>query len=168
MAKAPISLIAAFYSTDDVARLVLDNLKQMHQEGAIKILDAAIMVHSEEAGKIQIKETAELSGAKGAASGAGVGAVIGLIFPPAILATAAIGAAAGAAFSHFTDQGFDNNLLKEIGENLPPGGSAIVAVVEETWFARLSSALTGYSQISRYAMDPEAGAHFLSQSEPRE
>jgi uncharacterized membrane protein len=162
MAETPISLIAAFYAGENDAKLVLDALKKMHDDGSVKLLDAAVMVRDEKSDKIKIKETAELTATKGAAAGAAVGGVIGIIFPPAILGTAAIGAAAGAALGHFTDQGFNNNLLKEVGENLPPGGSAIVAVVEETWFERLSGALRGYSQISRYAVDADAAAHLVS------
>lgn len=77
----------------------------------------------------------------------------------------AIGAAAGAALGHFTDQGFDNNLLKEIGENLPPGGSAVVAVVEETWVGKLEAAVGGYADLSRYALNAEAAAKITARLE---
>jgi len=162
-AENAVSVIAAFYRNQDQANLVLETLQQMQKDGAVKLLDAAVMVRDNESDKIRIKETAEVTGRKGAVGGAVVGGIIGVIFPPSILATAAIGAAAGAVLGHFTDQGFKNNLLKEIGENLPPGGSAIVAVVEETWFKQLSSALHGYSQIARYAVDADAAARLVSQ-----
>ena len=65
---------------------------------------------------------------------------------------------AGRIRSEITDQGFDNNLLKEIGENLPSGGSVIVAVIEETWVGKLETALQGYVDLERYALDADAAA----------
>ncbi len=154
----PISLIAAFYRNETEAGEMLAQLKQMDKDGTIDIVDAAVMVKTDDGRKLKVNETAELTANKGGVRGALVGGVLGIIFPPSILAMAAVGAAAGAAIGHFTDQGFDNNLLKEIGENLPPGGSCIVAVVEETWIAKLSTALEGYVDLARYALDAESAA----------
>jgi uncharacterized membrane protein len=153
-----ISVFAAFYKNETEAGEVLARLKQMDKDGAIDIIDAAVMVRSDDGRKVKIEETAEFTTKKGGVRGAIVGGLLGIIFPPSILAMGAVGAAAGAALGHFTDQGFDNNLLKEIGENLPPGGSCVVAVVEETWVKQLSTALEGYSDLARYGMDAEAAA----------
>jgi uncharacterized membrane protein len=163
VADNPISVIAAFYASEELADELLAKLKQMDKDGAIDILDAAVMVRDAEGRKVKIKETAEITAKKGALGGAVAGGVLGIIFPPSILAMGAIGAAAGAALGHFTDQGFDNNLLKEIGENLPPGGSVIVAVVEETWVGKLATALEGYVDLARYALDAEAAAKLSAQ-----
>ena len=158
-----ISVFAAFYTNETEAAEVLARLKQMDKDGAIDIIDAAVMVRSEDGRKVNVKETAEFTEKKGGVRGAIVGGLLGIIFPPSILAMGAVGAAAGAALGHFTDQGFDNNLLKEIGENLPPGGSCVVAVVEETWVTQLSTALAGYSDLARYGMDAEAAAKLTTQ-----
>ena len=158
-----ISVFAAFYTNETEAAEVLARLKQMDKDGAIDIIDAAVMVRAEDGRKVKVKETAEFTAKKGGVRGAIVGGLLGIIFPPPILAMGAVGAAAGAALGHFTDQGFDNNLLKEIGENLPPGGSCVVAVVEETWVTQLSTALEGYSDLARYGMDAEVAAKLTTQ-----
>ncbi len=155
-AASPINVIAAFYRNETEAGEMLGQLKQMDKDGTVDIIDAAVMVKAEDGRKLKVNETAEFTAKKGGIRGALAGGVLAIIFPPSILAMAAVGAAAGAAFGHFTDQGFDNNVLKEIGENLPPGGSCIVAVVEETWLAKLSTALEGYVDLARYALDAEA------------
>jgi uncharacterized membrane protein len=165
VADNPISVIAAFYANETAADDMLTKLKQMDKDGTIDILDAAVMVKEADGRKVKVKETAELTPKKGAVRGAVVGGILGIVFPPSILAMGAIGAAAGAAWGHFRDQGFDNNLLKEIGENLPPGGSVIVAVVEETWVGKLSTALEGYVDLARYALDAEAAAKLTAQLE---
>ena len=155
---APLSVIAAYYDETSKARGTMRALERLRDRGAIEIVDAAIMSRPNGSDCLQITESAELGGGKMAAAGAIAGGLLGVIFPPSILALGAVGAAAGAALAHFTDQGFDNNLLKEIGENLPPGGAALVAVVEEKWLADLSETLSEYSAMERFAMRPDVTA----------
>jgi uncharacterized membrane protein len=158
-AAAPVSIVAAYYETPSGASEALNVLRDLHKRHAIEIVDAAVMTRREGSDSLQITETAELSEKKLAVVGAVAGGVLGIIFPPSILALGAVGAAAGAALAHFTDQGFDNNLLKEIGENLPrPAGAALVAVIEEKWLAELSDTLAGYADLERFAMKPEFAA----------
>lgn len=160
--KPPISLVAAFYDDEAKALDMLKALQKMEKDGSIQILDAAVMSKADESGKLKIDERGEFTAKKGAIGGAVAGGILAVIFPPSILALGAVGAAAGAAIGHFTDQGFDNNLLQEIGENLPAGGSALVAVIEETWLERLSQAIAGYADLSRFTLDAEAGAKLVS------
>jgi uncharacterized membrane protein len=160
-----LTVMAAVYTSEIDATLTLATLKQMDKDGEIEVHDAAVLVREGLSNKLEIKETAELTPKKGAKRGAVAGAIVGIIFPPSILAMGAIGAAAGAALGHFTDQGFDNNLLKEIGENLPPGGSAIVAVVEETWVGKFEAAVEGYVDLTTYALDAEAAAKLTAEFE---
>ena len=157
----PISLVAAFYADDKKAQEMLQALEKMEKDGSIRLLDAAVMRRTD-SGKLTVHERAEISKKRGAIRGAVAGGLLAIIFPPSILALGAVGAATGAAFGHFTDQGFDNNLLQEIGENLPAGGSALIAVIEETWLERLSKAIAGYEDLSRFTLDAEAGARLTS------
>ena len=160
-AKPTISVVAAFYAYEHKARKMLSALERMEGDGAIQLLDAAVMSKAEDSDKLIIDERAELTKKKGAVRGAVAGGLLALIFPPSILALGAVGAATGAAVGHFTDQGFDNNLLREIGENLPAGGSALVAVIEETWLEHLGTAIEGYADLSRFTLDAEAGARLV-------
>jgi hypothetical protein len=52
--------------------------------------------------------------------------------------------------------GTDRQSFKEIGENLEPGGAALVAMIEEKWLADLSDTLADYSSLDRFAMKPKA------------
>lgn len=55
-----------------------------------------------------------------------IGAALSIIFPPTLLAGAALGAAAGAITGKATDQGFVNVTLEELARDLEPGKSAIL------------------------------------------
>lgn len=164
---APVSVVAAYYEIPSEALVALGALRKLERCGAIEIVDAAVMSRREGGKSLQITETAELSKKKLAVAGAVAGGALGIIFPPSILALGAVGAAAGAAIGHFTDQGFDNNLLKEIGENLPPNGAALVAVIEEKWLAELSDTLAGYADLERFAMKPEFTARLITKPPER-
>ena len=95
MANNPIGVIAAFYTDETKAGDALAQLKQMDKDGTVDIMDAAVMVKDADGRKVKIKETAELTPKKGAKRGVVAGAIVGIIFPPSILAMGAIGAAAG-------------------------------------------------------------------------
>jgi len=153
--------MAAVYASEIDADLTLATLKQMDKDGAIEIHDAAVLVREGLSDKLKIKETAELTPKKGALGGVLAGGILAIIFPPSILAMGAIGAAAGAALGHFTDQGFKNNLLKEIGEELPRGGSAIIAVIEERWAEEFAEVVKGYGKVTSYSLDAEASARLM-------
>lgn len=141
-----IELIAAVYPNTAEAQATLNDLVRMHNADAIQLIDAAVMIR-DAAGNLSISERAELTPGKGAKRGALIGAALGVIFPPSLLAGAALGAAAGAVTGKVTDQGFENDLLEELGEGLEPGKSAILAVVEHTWLERMMDAVDGYDRI---------------------
>ncbi len=60
-----------------------------------------------------------------------VGAALGLIFPPSILVSGAVGAGAGALIGHLRG-GMSNSDLKEVGETLEESEAALIVVGEAT------------------------------------
>ncbi len=134
--QVPVELIVAAFQTEQGADEALKQLQAAKKQHLIAIQNAAV-IRRDKNNKLHISETADWSGGKGAAVGAIVGGVIGIIFPPSILAAGAIGAGIGALGAKLRDSGFRDDNLKEIGSALKPGTSAIVAVVEHTWVADL-------------------------------
>ena len=61
----------------------------------------------------------------GAWTGAGVGAVVGLLFPPALIGSAVVGAGAGGLIGHLKG-GMSRGDLKELGEELEAGNAAVI------------------------------------------
>ena len=116
-----------------------------------------MIVHTAD-GKVKIDETADPSGKKWAKRGAIAGGVVGLIFPPSIIVSAAVGGGAGAVWGKVRDKGFKDEDLKEIGTSLPPGSSAIIAVAEDRMVEQLERSLAGYERIAKHAVSAEAAA----------
>ena len=116
-------------------------------------------------GKVKIEETGDVGGKKGAKQGAIAGGLVGLIFPPSIVVSAAVGAGAGGLWGKVRDKGFKDEDLKEIGNSLPPGSSAIIAIAEDRMVEQLNAALDGYDRIARHAVSAEAAAAIVADVE---
>jgi uncharacterized membrane protein len=136
------SVVAAFYESQAQARRVL---RALHMPTREELLDAALIT-GDESGKLKI-----VDGERDTEAG-----VIEAIFPPSVLAVKAKGREADRAHQHFIRRGFQQNLLKEIGENLPPGGAALVTVIEERWLTGLREVMASPVGFERYPIEAEA------------
>jgi len=138
--NVPIQLVVAAYTDEKGASQALEMLKKARKERLIGIQAAAVLRKDSE-GKLHIKETADMGGRRGAALGGVAGGAIGLIAGPALVVPVAVGALIGGLAAKFRDSGFSDTRLKQIGEGLKPGSSAIVAVVEHTWVEEVQKEL---------------------------
>ena len=155
MNDKPIQLFVAAYDNEVGAAQSLKDFQAMDREGSIDLIDAAVIVHTAE-GKVKFEETADPSGKRWAKRGAIAGGVVGLIFPPSIIVGAAVGGGAGGIWGKVRDKGFKDEDLKEIGESLEPGSSAIIAIAEDQVLDRLEKGIAGYERIARHAVSAEA------------
>src|SRR5918995_73211 len=129
MTDKPLTAFIATYDEAAVARQDYQEVKQAHDQGFIADYDAAI-VWKNERGKVEIDSVSEEASRKWLWAGLGVGALIGLIFPPSILATSAIGALTGAVIGKFRD-GIAQDDLEQIGEALTGDNAALVVVAQD-------------------------------------
>ncbi|HEY1407422.1 MAG TPA: DUF1269 domain-containing protein [Promineifilum sp.] len=161
MSDVPVQLIVAAFQDENAAKEALQTLKTLKKERLIGIRNAAVLRKDAE-GKIHIKETADMGGAKGSAIGGVAGAAIGLIAGPALLVPVAVGALVGGLSAKLRDSGFSDARLKALGEGLKPGSSAIVAVVEHRWVAEVEAAI---AEAGADAVTAELQADIASQLE---
>ena len=55
--------------------------------------------------------------------------------------------------------------LKEMGESLPPGSSAIIAIAEDRMIQQLESGLAGYQKIAKHVVSADAAAAIVAEVE---
>ena len=156
MSDDTVEIFVAAYATEQGAHAALKDFQAAKRAGAIDLIDAAVIVHTAE-DKVKFEETADPSGKKWAKRGAIAGGVVGLIFPPSIIASAVVAGGAGGIWGKIRDKGFKDEDLKAIGESLPPGSSAIIAIAEDRVVEQLQRGLEGYERIARHALSADAG-----------
>jgi uncharacterized membrane protein len=133
---APLQAVVAAFPSEEGAARALEDLRKIDKE-LLGVKEAAVLVRGAD-GKLEIKESHHAG--RGAVVGGVAGAVIGLITGPIGWVTVG-GAAVGALAQRLRDTGFPDDKLREIGEALTPGSSALVAVVEHRWVVKLEEQL---------------------------
>jgi uncharacterized membrane protein len=86
------------------------------------------VITKDEQGKVHVNKD-ETATRRDGWTGLGVGALVGILFPPSLLASGAIGAAAGALTGHLA-RGMSRGDMKDLGETLEAGEAALVVVGE--------------------------------------
>jgi uncharacterized membrane protein len=159
-----LQVFIAVFDNEYEAKEALKDFKQMEKDHSIDLVDGAVIVRDAE-GKVKFEETADPSAKKWAGRGAIAGGLVGLIFPPSLIATAVVGGGAGAIWGKIRDKGFKDEDLKEIGEQMDPGSSAIIAVAEDHVLDQLEVGLSGYERIARHALSSEAALAISAEAE---
>ena len=148
-------LYVASYSDTDAARRDWAEVKRLVKEKLIPS-DALMLVSRDAGGKLDVTDTA-----RGPSIGATVGgigwALLGLILPQALLASAIVGAGLGAGAGAVVDKVSRSEIKAGLEQTLPPGGSAIVAVVEQRWVAAVGEALAGADSFEQHRADEATG-----------
>jgi uncharacterized membrane protein len=128
MAKSdPVFIYIGTYPSEAWARSDYDVVKDLHAAGAVGTYDAAVVTKDDE-GKVHVNKD-EMATRHGAWGGAAVGALIGILFPPAIIGTAVVGAAVGGVSGHLW-RGMSRADVRELGEIIDDGQAALVIVGE--------------------------------------
>ena len=115
-------LIVLAFESEDGAIEARDKLLVLEKQGAISLSDAAVVVRQAD-GEVKVKQVKSMTGA-GAAAGGILGLIIGLFFLAPWLGLA-IGVLGGAVVGKRTDFGIDDSFIKEVGETIGPGHSAL-------------------------------------------
>ena len=157
-----LEIFVASYDSEDGAGEALKTFREADRDGAILLLDAAAITRNAE-GKVHFVETADPSGRTMAKRGAIAGGIVGLIFPPSIIGAALVGGGAGGLWGRIRDKGFKDEDLRAIGESLPPGSSAVIAIAEDRMLQQLQRSLEGYEKIAKQTVSAEAAAAIIAE-----
>ena len=121
-------LIVLAYPDEATAKAARAKLIELQKQHLITMEDAAIVKRRPD-GKVKIDQATNLAGA-GALGGAFWGMLIGLLFFAPWLGFA-VGAISGAIAGKFSDIGVDDAFIKEVGESIEPGHSALFLLVRD-------------------------------------
>ena len=153
MADRPVFLYAATYDDLDDAEADYEAVFELHAAGAIGTFDSAV-INKDAEGKVHVSKT-EKPTQHGAWTGAGVGALVGLVFPPALIGSAVVGAGAGGLIGHLRG-GVSRGDLKELGDELEQGTAAVIVLGESRIEEQLEKAVTRANKLVEKEIDADA------------
>ena len=132
-----VFVFIASYGSVDYAMMDYSAVQQLYIDGAIDTYDAAV-VQKDIDGNVHVSKH-EKPTQKGAWTGIGVGAVVGVLFPPAIIPMAAAGGLAGGVIGHVW-HGMSRSDMKDLGETLDAGTAALVVVGKSSLADKIAKA----------------------------
>jgi uncharacterized membrane protein len=151
MSSDNLALVVGAYADDTAAQEDYDAMEKGQEEGQYEIV-GAVVLQRDSSGKVTVKEHKDGTVGRGAAWGAGAGVVVGLFAPP-LLAATAIGAGIGAVIGAIRKGHDEKELGVDVDEYLPPGSSAVIAVVDDKWADKVEAALERSDKRIRKAID---------------
>jgi uncharacterized membrane protein len=136
-------LIVFTYDKEDKAMIALQKVADLSKQHLIDVEDAAVIVKNAK-GKVKVQQTLEaLVKGSNVASGGFWGLLIGLIFGgPMFLAL--LGMGLSTLFNRKLDVGIDNQFIKDVGNDLAPGDSALFLLSGELTVDKVADALRDY------------------------
>src|SRR5271170_5205993 len=139
MSDRPVFIYAATYADKADAFADYEGLLDLHAAKLVGTYDVALIVRDAE-GKVHVSKH-EKPTQHGAWGGIAVGAVVGVVFPPSVIAAAAVGGLVGGIGAHLR-RGISRGDAKELGELLDGGEAALIVIGESRVEEQLDKALT--------------------------
>jgi uncharacterized membrane protein len=123
-----LDVLISVYLIPDLAQQDFDAFVKLAEEKTIATEGVALVTKDAD-GEVQVQETGDHMGHKGAKVGGGVGLAVGLFAPP-LLAATAVGAVAGGVAGKFARKRVQAGIGEKMDDALPPGSAGIIAVYD--------------------------------------
>jgi uncharacterized membrane protein len=147
-------LVVVAFDNETGAAEMRDALIDLQNQRLVALDDAAVVVRRPD-GKIKIQQAVSLVGA-GALGGAFWGMLVGLLFWMPWLGMA-VGALSGALGGSLSDYGLDDGFVREVGNTIQPGHSALFLLIREARLGKLMEELKQFhGRILQTSLSKEA------------
>ena len=151
--------LAITFDEADEAEAALHSIRALEKDGRIRLEDSAV-VRKDAEGKVTIHNEMASGTETGAVVGAVLGGLLFVVFPLAVVGGAVVGGLVGRAAA----PGIDGAFVKEVGEDLPPGGSALFLQIKGGEAGLLVGALRQYHGRVRQTSLPDELEQALDES----
>lgn len=151
------ALLVARFADTDAAANAYEALRQAEANDAIDIR-GVLVVDADDDGKIKVRKLTDHHTRKGTIWGAVGGAALAIIFPPSILAGAALGGIIGASAGKIGNIKTKMDLAKDLGGVITPGSSGIVAVLDINAVEAATKAIPEATEVKTVPVDEETAA----------
>ena len=149
------TLLVADFDSTDTAWEAYQELKSI-EDGASVEIEGVIVVKRDAAGELEVQKATDHSTRSGLTWGAVGGVVLGVLFPPSIIGSAAVLGAAGAGAGKLRERHHRKELAEELQTAIAPGHSGLVALVSDPGEVKIRKALVRANHIVESAVDDAA------------
>jgi uncharacterized membrane protein len=157
------TLIVGAYDRREEAERALEEITALGAGGQVDVVGASIVTRDAD-GRIELPEPAPVAGHKGVRVGAVAGLALGAVFPPSLLAGAAVGAVGGL----FKDR-HDKSLRRvsdAVANTLPPSSAGVIAVTPWATMDDLDRVLSGSRRVTKSALDDHSVRRLCGEEQP--
>jgi len=149
------ALIVADFSDTETAWEAYELLQSV-EDGRHLEIESVIIVKRGDDGVIEVQKATDHSTRRGLGWGLVGGVVLGVIFPPSIIASAAVLGAGGAAIGKARELHHRKELADELQDALEPGHSGLIALVSDPGAVEIRKALEKANRVVEHAVDKVA------------
>jgi len=118
---ADVNLIVMTFDNESDAGKLMQSLRLLEKQGQMSIEDTAVLI-KDQSGKLRVDNEVSGSVETGAVVGGSLGLLLSFMFP---VIGIAVGAGGGALIGKVLERGVDGKFVKDVGEELQPGTSAL-------------------------------------------
>lgn len=149
------TLVVASFATLDEAKEAYEQLKEAEDGRTLRVDGVVLLTHDKD-GKLDVVKVTDHSTRTGLAWGALGGLLVGVFFPPSILAGAVVGGAAGAVVGKARQVHHKHEIADRLVEAIGPDQSGLIAMVTDPRAEKLQEALDKADKIVSEAVDQAA------------
>ncbi len=150
-------LIAGQFATLEQAEATYAEIEQLEAATSLRI-DAVVLASADADGKIHLGKVTEHSTKTGLKWGVVGGAVLGVIFPPSILAGAVGVGVIGSVLGKVRNLSHRSQLSDELAGIVAPNTTALIVFAEDTAVVEIEKALAKADKIVSQAIDKQLAA----------
>ncbi len=157
MTDGAYTLFVADFADTGTAWEAYEYLKGL-EDGRTLEIEGVIVVTRGADGTLEVQKATDQSTRRGLTWGVVGGVVLGVIFPPSILGSAAVLGVAGAATGKARELHHRKELAEELQDAIAPGHSGLLALVSDPGAVEIRKALDKADAIVEKAIDKVAAA----------
>jgi uncharacterized membrane protein len=151
------TLIVADFDDTEAAMQAYEFLKEI-EDGATVEIEGVVVVKRDPDGNLEVQKATDHSTRRGLGWGVVGGVVLGVIFPPSILASAVVLGAGGAAVGKAREVHHKKEIAEQLQDAIDPGHSGLIALVSDPGEVRIRKAIEKANRVYESAVDKAVAA----------
>ena len=161
------TLFVADFNDTETAWEAYELLQEIEDGKRVEI-EGVLVIKREADGQVEVQKATDHSTRRGLGWGVVGGVVLGVLFPPSIIGSAAVLGAAGAGIGGLKMRHHRKELAEELTDAIDPGHSGLVLLVSDPAAVELQKALAKADHIVHKAVDKAAAEEIMAEASAAE